>query len=779
MKKILSAVALSSLVLSATLMSCSQQAAPSYDARQDTVLTIEAPSVTAKAYPGVNYITWSVVPQAAKYELYRVGDGASTGTLLVATPDNKQIAYADIADKNDSIIDGKSYKYEVVAIAANASGAGVPSRAVYVKSNKGSASVTAKVPTAGTTLDKFNDSYTKDFLKKFSDAKQSDIVTFEKVLNGTGADLYANWPETAGFKFALKLINKSQIDGFIESSEETDDAKFETKYIEKYSSRYQEAAKAAGTYEAYLTIKSVSDLYPAKVVSLGSVNIASLAEGTATSLAAAYDKEGKNIVLKFIPAILKDGTTLALENYSLYRAVASTKAADVTYTKVDFGSAVETLSISDGGTTNSAKVAYQFKDAVANNAIAYTYVLTASKNGEYGKQTTADVAAFTGNDEKTATANATAVYDKELKNATVTWDPAILKSTNEATPIANYKVFRVQANAIADKDVLTPVTATITKVAKYNSEDGTVKNVYTFTEAIADSTVDYTYLIVHTKGTNVNASLAKQTIPLTDKATVKGTQVSKDKENLNNVLKIDVARGKDSKNVINEKQTLKLEYAVLDANAYADGYKTVFDDSTFKVLELDNYDVKNGTYVSYVEKAAYGTYILKLTASEANKKDVVTYATAFVAPHGLVGAIELTQNPEAKTGKEALVWDKGIDPLTNPLKDYSYKQVIIEVKPSSTDSHYVTVTSTVSNCSVEKVTIAKGADSTNKYVKYGIASDPTKEITVYATIISADKPSAETGIGEITRTIYIQKILKSDTTKTSWSTSVVRKSTES
>ena len=777
MKKILSAVALSSLVLSATLMSCSQQAAPSYDARQDTVLTIEAPSVTAKAYPGVNYITWSVVPQAAKYELYRVEDGASTGTQLVATTNNKQIAYADIADKSDSIIDGRSYKYEVVAIAANASGAAVPSRAVYVKSNKGSASVTAKVPTAGTTLDKFDDSYTKDFLKKFSDAKQSSIVTFEKVLNGTGADLYANWPETAGFKFALKLINKSQIDGFIESSEETTDENFETKYIENYSSRYWEAAKAAGTYEAYLTIKSVSDLYPAKVVSLGSVNIASLAEGTETSLSAAYDKEGKNIILKFIPAILKDGTTLALENYTLYRAVASSKADDVTYTKVDFGSAVETLSISDGGTTNKAKVAYQFKDAVSNNTIAYTYVLTASKNGEYGKQKTADVTAFTGNDEKTATANASAVYDKEIKNVTVTWDPAILESTNEATPIANYKVFRVQGKAIADKDVLTPVTATITKVAKYDSTGNSVKNVYTFTEAIANPNVDYTYLIVHTKGTNVTATLTATTVSPTDKPSVVGTQVSKDEKNLNNVLKITVGRGKDSSSVLNEKQTLKLEYAVLDANAYAAGYKTVFDEANFNTLELKNNNVKEGTYISYVENAAYGTYILKLTASETNKKDVVVYDTAFVAPHALSGIVAIRpQNPAAKTDKKALVVDDGINATTNPLADYTYNQVIIELEPSSTDSNYVTVTSTVSSLELREQKIDPTATaSSNDYVKYGALAGTT----IYAVIIAEDKPSAKTGIGTITRTYYIQKILKSDTTKTYWSTGVSRLSTES
>ena len=113
-----------------------------YDAKSDTIYSLDAPRVTAKAYPGVNYISWEPVTSAQGYKIYRVLDGDSSKLRSVASD---VTCYADIASDDHILSDGKVYKYIVEAISKS----DPASRGVYAKNSQGSASVKAIVPTAG------------------------------------------------------------------------------------------------------------------------------------------------------------------------------------------------------------------------------------------------------------------------------------------------------------------------------------------------------------------------------------------------------------------------------------------------------------------------------------------------------------------------------------------------------------------------------------------------------------------------------------------------------
>ena len=289
MKKILSIAA--ALVAAVAFISCGDSG-DSFDGSTDTVINVGSPSVKAKAYPGVNYIEWTAVPQAAHYELYRTADGETNSALLLdtsATGDTGKLAYADVAKADLALADGVTYKYTVFAIGANvgantaASGA---SRAVYLKSSQGSATVKAIVPTLATDLAKFTDlkvNTYKDYLAKF--AKISDPV----IVNGKFS---TQFKATAGLKYAIQFLKADWITNKISYANAKDaeaagvSITWKDNYKENFLANLEGMTKESGKFTAYLTIASVSDLYNTSVVQdLGTIEVKDIGEksGNATS----------------------------------------------------------------------------------------------------------------------------------------------------------------------------------------------------------------------------------------------------------------------------------------------------------------------------------------------------------------------------------------------------------------------------------------------------------------------------------------------------------------
>ncbi|MCR4953661.1 MAG: hypothetical protein K6A43_06245 [Treponema sp.] len=186
-KSVVLMLAAVSLLLSSFLVSCGNAAdgAVKYLSAVDTVEQLNAPSVNGAAYYGVNYVYWDAVAGANGYTLYRNG-------VLMKTyaKDTDNLVYEDVA-----IEDGKSYKYQVVAISASD-----PSRAVYVKSSSASITLKSKVP----TVDEFNKAVT-DSLKIVNGS--SDLIDIKK---GADGKIVVSFPSKAWLNYTIYTVEKGR-----------------------------------------------------------------------------------------------------------------------------------------------------------------------------------------------------------------------------------------------------------------------------------------------------------------------------------------------------------------------------------------------------------------------------------------------------------------------------------------------------------------------------------------------------------------------------------------
>lgn len=683
MKKILSVAA--AIALAAALISCGDSS-DEFSGAVDTYKTLSAPSVKAKAYPGVNYVTWAPVAQATSYDVYRIADGAASGTYLGNVTAAQGTAKADIASTSNVIADGKTYEYVVVALAGNTnntSGSTVPTRSIYLAANKGSASVKAYVPAAGTEITAFTDSYTKNFLKKYADAKSLEKagakITFVNDVLG-GGDLYATFPATAGFNFGVKFINKTQ-PNFIKKSNVATGSGV---YLEDYTGNFKQAALGAGEYDAYVTVSSVCDFYPTTVTySLGTYTIPELKVTTATAI----DTTGSKFVSE--------------------------------------------------------------------------------------------------------------------KKAHIEWAPAVLASTGAIAPTTNYKVYRTEGT-IDDGKTLVAVTATVASTDKYTNADNnntdvvvanntasgkdTITKVY-YVEDEVPAAGKYTYFVVNTDGTEfekisdvayVSATVGPYATNTTDVPAINGVMISKDKDNLNNVIKVTATKG-------NSKQKkLTLSYINLDAKVTSGtNYVKTFDSSKFTTAEVTtNNDITEESYIFYVEKAAVGTYLLKLTAEEDGKAPQSAYQIVYVTgvTNVDISGVSITQTGALTTDNKALIVDTSVTPDTVGL--YKYQLVKVEtVTPNTTANDYisyVTVTSTTTDITVKYdtgISAADNADLTKDYAKYGVATEPVDPAATTITYKTRNAYAIVSGIngetstaGKATKRVFsVKKILAADATNYKYS----------
>ena len=685
MKKILSVAA--AIALAAALISCGDSS-DEFSGAVDTYKTLSAPSVKAKAYPGVNYVTWAPVAQATSYDVYRIADGAASGTYLGNIAAAAGTAKADVASTSNVIADGKTYEYVVVAIAGNSnntSGSTVPTRSIYLAANKGSASVKAYVPAAGTKITDFTDSYTKNFLKKYADAKSLEKagakITFVNDVLG-GGDLYATYPATAGFKFGVKFINKTQPD-FIKKANTNTNAAL---YLEDYTANETATTLGAGEYEAYVTVAPVCDFYPTTVTfSLGTYTIPELKVTKATAITSA----------KFVSE----------------------------------------------------------------------------------------------------------------KKAVVQWTPAVLASTKAAAPTTNYKVYRTEGT-LADGNTLVAVTAEIKTTDLYNPDADTNKidTVVTNNAVVANSEDEvakiyyvedevpaagqYTYFVVNTDGTEfekigttnavayVSSTANAYALDTTDAPAIASVNISKDKDNLLNVIKVTATKG-------NSKQKkLTLSYINLDAKVTSGAnYVKTFDASKFTTAEVTtNNDITEESYIFYVEKAAIGTYLLKLTAEEDGKAPQSAYDVVYVTgvTNVDITGVTITQAGALATDSKALIVDTTVTPDTVGL--YKYQLVKVEtVTPNTTATdytNYVTVTSTTTDITVKYdtgISAADAADPSKDYSKYGVnlvtdnaTANTYKTRNAYA-IVSGINGETSTAGKATTRVFSVKKILAADATNYKYS----------
>lgn len=349
-----------------------------YDAKSDTIYSLDAPRVTAKAYPGVNYISWEPVTSAQGYKIYRVLDGDSSKLRSVASD---VTCYADIASDDHILSDGKVYKYIVEAISKS----DPASREVYAKNSQGSASVTAIVPKAGSPAISAEPASAsgKDYIKKYYEklvTKAAENVTLS-IENG---NFYAEYPATAGFKYVISASVKGMYDALGEASSYSSSI-FEN-YKEDYKAELNVPVKGSSEYEIRLKVSSVSDLYEPVVLLLGSLPVESIGESESIKNVKAEYVVSKTALVSWAPATLKDGKDSPVANFKVYR----TSDVDDTWTAVS--AEVKEGKKTDnviGGTANISE-GYYITDTVEDDSISYTYYVVHTNGKLFGKYSESD-----------------------------------------------------------------------------------------------------------------------------------------------------------------------------------------------------------------------------------------------------------------------------------------------------------------------------------------------------------------------------------------------------
>lgn len=346
--------------------------ASDYDSKIDTVLSLNAPSVTAKAYPGVNYISWEPVTSAQGYTVYRVKDGVAS---TLRTVKSNVTSYADIADSTHVLYDGKEYKYIVEAMSETDPAL---SRAVYVKNSQGSATVKAIVPPAGSPAISAEPASAsgKDYIKKYYEklvTKAAENVTIS-IKNG---NFYAEYPATAGFKYEISASVKGKYDA-LGGAFDFLSKPFEN-YKEDYKAEFNKPVPGSSEYEIRLKVSSVSDLYEPVVLLLGSLSAESIGESEAIKNVKAEYIASKTALVSWAPATLKNGKNSPVANFKVYR----TSDVDDTWTAVSAEVKEGQETGKDGGTVKISE-GYYITDTVEDDSISYTYYVVHTDGKLFG-----------------------------------------------------------------------------------------------------------------------------------------------------------------------------------------------------------------------------------------------------------------------------------------------------------------------------------------------------------------------------------------------------------
>ena len=424
MKKILSVcAAVATLAFSAAIISCGDTG-DEYSAAQDTVLTLATPSVTAKAYPGYNLISWTPVSNvsASGYEVYRYENGNLTDATVVTSVTNT--FYEDTKDLQNNV----SYTYKVMARGS------ISSRSVYTKDSAcGSATVKAIVPpleTSALNLAAYESGYdgtkTKELSTKETEKYLLTAESSELVSNGTELAVSVRAKAYLEYDVYTVLNETYSVLGTLPSASTLSSGEKST--IENNTVLPMRAAvTSAGDYVVYVKAKAKSPYFVnTDLVELGTVTYEALETSTDTVVTdASYTNGGSTIRVVFTPAVFANGATASVSNYKVYRSVQGSGS----YTEV---SATVTDAVSDAKA--DYKTTYYFDDTIEDNSVAYTYTLVLTDGTKLGTTpVTTDVAAYTSalsatpkvedNSSSTATTIAYSVsaLDTDALSNDITW----------------------------------------------------------------------------------------------------------------------------------------------------------------------------------------------------------------------------------------------------------------------------------------------------------------------------------------------------------------------
>ncbi|MDE5898284.1 MAG: hypothetical protein K2H09_03340 [Treponemataceae bacterium] len=366
-------------VSAAVLVSCND--APSYDARTDTVINLDAPSVSAKAYPGVNYISWAPVVHADTYIVYRAAEGKKDVVILEAYG----CECIDAVSYGNMLVDGVTYTYYVEATTSKTAGSitftdengndvtmdGEPlARQVYLGNSRGSASVKAVVPAPGTSVFSLDGSYTKDaFAVSKAELKDGGI--------------WLSFPAAAGFRYRLYTVDATaqwgDTAGGTKYQSLYDATVYQARFIDSYTAVAKVPVMEAGDKTVVIKVASCSDLYEPEFIDTNiTVPVDSMTELAVTQTVSAVYLNAEVARISWKPAVLAGGAAAKPEFYKVYRKEISGD-----------GSYVEVAGVKSGEFAseygNQTATLYYVDDTVPNNTVPYQYYIVLTDGISFGQ----------------------------------------------------------------------------------------------------------------------------------------------------------------------------------------------------------------------------------------------------------------------------------------------------------------------------------------------------------------------------------------------------------
>ena len=351
-----------------------------FDGREDTVLTLDAPRVTAKAYPGRNIVSWEPVTGAQGYVVYVYEAGLYKDYRSVSG------STSCIADFSSNLVNNTEYTYYVEA--TSDSNPARAAREVVVQNSRGSASVKAIVPPVGTKsldLAAYENGYDGKTVKTLDTTKDEYALTKDRVkleLDAKSGQFYVDFPMKAYLKYTVKYY-KTSIDHVLptEGGKKTWSTKSNNVTGHNFFN-----IEDGGTYEVAIVAESYNkDVYPtSEEIVVGKFEVKKLElDTTIVNVRASYlynSLNDKTIRVKFNQLKKTDGSIVPASWYKVYRRVEGEYEATLV------AATINSNSESDGyndGRYHREDEEYYLDDIVPDVTVRYVYTVVVTDGEAY------------------------------------------------------------------------------------------------------------------------------------------------------------------------------------------------------------------------------------------------------------------------------------------------------------------------------------------------------------------------------------------------------------
>ena len=355
-------------ILAATVLLFASCAADdsSYSSQIDTVLYLEKPQVSAKAYPGMNFVSWEPVANANGYVLYKYEDNNFKSS--------SSLSYTDLSYKDTDIKDGALYSYFVEAESKTSTGRSISTE--NTRSDK--VSVKGIVPPSDVTtlnLYAYEDYGSKESPKGNKDfVVTSSNIKISKDELKESEKLSISFPGKAYLTYNLgytTIDNQFDVQNpYIITSDIRDNSTNDKIFYYDYT------VTAPGIYKAVIRVNSENSLFGSSpvVISDESVTIEKLNGTGGTISSASYTDLGKTVRVVFNKYVL-NGSSVPESYYKVYRC----EAGSYLYEPVSGTIAA----------TDSSKATYFADDTVPDSTKEYEYrvVVTDGNSIAYDSET--------------------------------------------------------------------------------------------------------------------------------------------------------------------------------------------------------------------------------------------------------------------------------------------------------------------------------------------------------------------------------------------------------